>query len=297
MQELKNIYCPQCGTKLDGDAKFCAKCGYKINYENNSSKVNTNIDSSKNVQKNKMLYGILGAIAAILLLGIGYLAYGHFDKKEVKQTDSSAISTTTSSEVQSEKLEEVNRTTDNKPKEPDIRDLEYTSEAVYFDGERNLYRFDEVMFERVGNRHMFVLDKKGNKLLDLYGPETTTQYKDSGDSYADITVREFRIKNSSQVFYQVNMTTGAHAKLEGFWIIGKKNGEWISFISLDNLKSFGFDETEYHNLRCDIINGKLDINVFHMVTPPGKASYQAEKVDDCNVTADWDNNAGTFRMY
>ena len=41
-----NQHCPACGTKIEGDSKFCTTCGYsletKVNNQNSSQASNTN---------------------------------------------------------------------------------------------------------------------------------------------------------------------------------------------------------------------------------------------------------------
>ena len=48
-----NQYCPACGTKIEGDSKFCTTCGYSLENQantqvNNNSNVNTNHDINNN---------------------------------------------------------------------------------------------------------------------------------------------------------------------------------------------------------------------------------------------------------
>lgn len=61
------------------------------------------------------------------------------------------------------------------------------------------------------------------------------------------TVREIHCKNPSKTFYEINTEVGAHAKNNGYWLIGKHKGKWVTYVSLSNL-SHGLYSTElaYH---------------------------------------------------
>ena len=113
----------------------------------------------------------------------------------------------------------------------------------------------------------------------------------------DLSIKEIKLANSDKLFYEVKCTAGAHAKLEGYWLVGKKNGEWTVFISMDNLKSFGINPDKYYNMNNKIVNGKLIINCFHLEVPEGKSMAKGKKIDDCYIKVDWDNNKQTFRIY
>lgn len=48
-----NQHCPACGTKIEGDSKFCTTCGYSLENQsnaqvNNNSNVNSNHDINNN---------------------------------------------------------------------------------------------------------------------------------------------------------------------------------------------------------------------------------------------------------
>ncbi len=279
------VHCPQCGAELHEGDQFCGKCGFRL-------KAVKDVPAAGS--KNKaLLYGALGALLIIAGGTAGYFLYGHFIKSEQPATPPAASAPAETSSSSAPAVQE------QKPAEPDIRKLYYAGKGRYESLDHNTVNLGPVSFRSGGNRHVIVYDtNSGAQLLDLYGPETTDMYKDSGDSFANKSVREIEVQGSDKRFYEVMMASGAHGKIEGYWIIGKKNGEWISYISLDNLQPFGFDKTQYHNLTAQMnAENKIVINAYHMYVAPGQASYQGKKVDDCYVTVDWDENAGTFRMY
>ena len=59
--------CKNCGNKLDGDEKFCGKCGAKISNEISEEISENMTNNGKRVIKIKMIYLFIGIIAIILL--------------------------------------------------------------------------------------------------------------------------------------------------------------------------------------------------------------------------------------
>ena len=169
----------------------------------------------------------------------------------------------------------------------DIVNLEYTQNKKFIQGENQVAYFPDskIYFQKVGKSAM--LDDKNQVLMNFYVNTTMP----------DISIKEIKLANSDKLFYEVICTAGAHAKLEGYWLVGKKDGEWTVFISIDNLKSFGINPDKYYNMNNKIVNGKLIINCFHLEVPEGKSMAKGKKIDDCYIKVDWDNNKQTFRIY
>ena len=73
------------------------------------------------------------------------------------------------------------------------------------------------------------------------------------DPYAaSYTIRKFGITNSEKAFYEIHATTGAHEQTCGYWIIGKHEGQWVTYISLESLVPMGYDLNGYHQLHSRI---------------------------------------------
>lgn len=166
----------------------------------------------------------------------------------------------------------------------DIVNLEYTQNDKFILGDKEVAK---ISFKNVGNNCSVMLDDKNQVLMNFYTDVLVP----------DLSIKEIKLANSDKLFYEVKCTAGAHAKLEGYWLVGKKDDKWTVFISMDNLKSFGINPDKYYNMDNKIVNGKLIINCFHLEVPEGKSMAEGKKVDDCYVKVDWDNNKQTFRMY
>lgn len=291
------IFCPNCGNQINDNEKFCSKCGNQIkqnSQDNNeqmkqsekttSDNVSQNVDTEKNYTKYKYI-GIF--IAVILLLGlVPFGAYSYFAHKDTKQVEQNV---TIEQNKENTASEDKNNAVKEDVKQPveDIVNLEYTQNKKFIQDENQVAYFPDskIYFQKVGKSAM--LDDKNQVLMNFYVNTTMP----------DISIKEIKLANSDKLFYEVICTAGAHAKLEGYWLVGKKDGEWTVFISIDNLKSFGINPDKYYNMNNKIVNGKLIINCFHLEVPEGKSMAKGKKIDDCYIKVDWDNNKQTFRMY
>lgn len=276
---------------------FCSKCGNQIkqNSQDNNEQmkqsekttrdnISQNVDTEKNYTKYKYI-GIF--IAVILLLGlVPFGAYSYFAHKDTKQVEQNV---TVEQNKENTASEDKNNAVKEDVKQPveDIVNLEYTQNKKFIQDENQVAYFPDskIYFQKVGKSAM--LDDKNQVLMNFYVNTTMP----------DISIKEIKLANSDKLFYEVICTAGAHAKLEGYWLVGKKDGEWTVFIFIDNLKSFGINPDKYYNMNNKIVNGKLIINCFHLEVPEGKSMAEGKKVDDCYVKVDWDNNKQTFRMY
>ena len=73
------------------------------------------------------------------------------------------------------------------------------------------------------------------------------------DPYAaSYTIRKFGITNPAKAFYEIHATAGAHEQTRGYWIVGKHNGQWVTYIALESLVPMGYDLTGYHQLHSRI---------------------------------------------
>lgn len=291
------IFCPNCGNQINDNEKFCSKCGNQIKQDSQDNNeqmkqsekttrdnISQNVDTEKNYTKYKYI-GIF--IAVILLLGlVSFGAYSYFAHKDTKQVEQNV---TVEPNKENTASEDKNNAVKEDVKQPveDIVNLEYTQNKKFIQDENQVAYFPDskIYFQKVGKSAM--LDDKNQVLMNFYVNTTMP----------DISIKEIKLANSDKLFYEVICTAGAHAKLEGYWLVGKKDGEWTVFISIDNLKSFGINPDKYYNMNNKIVNGKLIINCFHLEVPEGKSMAKGKKIDDCYIKVDWDNNKQTFRIY
>ena len=219
---------------------------------------------------------------------VSFGAYSYFAHKDTKQVEQNV---TAEQNKENTASEDKNNAVKEDVKQPveDIVNLEYTQNDKFILGDKEVAYFpnSKISFKNVGNNCSVMLDDKNQVLMNFY----------TNRDVPDLSIKEIKLANSDKLFYEVICTAGAHAKLEGYWLVGKKDGEWTVFISMDNLKSFGINPDKYYNMNNKIVNGKLIINCFHLEVPEGKSMAEGKKVDDCYVKVDWDNNKQTFRIY
>ena len=73
------------------------------------------------------------------------------------------------------------------------------------------------------------------------------------DPYAaSYTIRKFGITNSEKAFYEIHATAGAHEQTCGYWIVGKHNGQWVQYVSLESFVPLGYRLSEWHRLAASI---------------------------------------------
>ena len=214
---------------------------------------------------------------------VSFGAYSYFAHKDTKQVEQNV---TVEQNKENTASEGKNNAVKEDVKQPveDIVNLEYTQNDKFILGDKEVAK---ISFKNVGNNCSVMLDDKNQVLMNFYTDVLVP----------DLSIKEIKLANSDKLFYEVKCTAGAHAKLEGYWLVGKKDDKWTVFISMDNLKSFGINPDKYYNMDNKIVNGKLIINCFHLEVPEGKSMAEGKKVDDCYVKVDWDNNKQTFRMY
>lgn len=229
------IFCPNCGNQINDNEKFCSKCGNQIkqNSQDNNEQmkqsekttrdnISQNVDTEKNYTKYKYI-GIF--IAVILLLGlVPFGAYSYFAHKDTKQVEQNV---TVEQNKENTASEDKNNAVKEDVKQPveDIVNLEYTQNDKFILGDKEVAYFpsSKISFKNVDNNCSVMLDDKNQVLMNFY----------TNRDVPDLSIKEIKLANSDKLFYEVICTAGAHAKLEGYWLIGKKDGEWTVFISMD----------------------------------------------------------------
>lgn len=53
-------------------------------------------------------------------------------------------------------------------------------------------------------------------------------------------VRDVFTANPENIFFEINATIGAHEQNCGYWLIGKENGQWVTYVALEDLAKNGY---------------------------------------------------------
>lgn len=120
--------------------------------------------------------------------------------------------------------------------------------------------------------------------------------------FTGYSVREIRTSNPNQTFFEINAENwkGAHHNNTGYWLIGKHKGQWVTYVSLDNLASMGYTLGKWHQIRTEVNEdgtGRFILTSRHIYMPPG-AIYGSERrlVPDLRLEFFWDEDAQWFGM-
>lgn len=128
--------------------------------------------------------------------------------------------------------------------------------------------------------------------INYYGPAA-----ESGIGYA---VREIPTTDPGLTFYEINADVGAHAKNCGYWLIGKRNGRWVAYVSLDDLAAMGYTIGDWHQIRTFINkdgDGRFILTSQHEYMPPGAVyGYQRRFAVDLRLELFWDDSAQWIGM-
>lgn len=171
------------------------------------------------------------------------------------------------------------------------------SEFLYIDPQPARFAINGEPVQLIMDRRTGVL-----RLFDASGKKDylsfTGYYGDNGG--IGYTVRKIALTDPGKQFIEIIASQGAKGKNAGYWLIGKHDGKWVTYVSLDSLASMGYTTDEWHGINS-IINsdgdGRFIIESFHRYMPPGaQYGYQEKIAVDLRVELTWDKNARWFAM-
>ena len=104
----------------------------------------------------------------------------------------------------------------------------------------------------------------------------------------------------SMTFIEIIADVGAHAKNCGYWLIGKRNGQWVTYISIDSLAQMGYTPGEWHQIYTNAnkdATGRFILTSRHEYMPPGaQYGYQRKFATDLTLQIFWDQDAHWFGL-
>ena len=105
----------------------------------------------------------------------------------------------------------------------------------------------------------------------------------------EYSVREVHTKNPKMTFYEIIANRGAHGQNCGYWLIGKSNGKWVTFVSCESLVGMGYNTNEWHQISSNI--NAVDNLVLKSTHKSGNIN-----ITDLRVKLFWDENAKWFGL-
>lgn len=104
----------------------------------------------------------------------------------------------------------------------------------------------------------------------------------------------------SMIFIEIIADVGAHAKNCGYWLIGKRNGQWVTYISIDSLAQMGYTPGKWHQIHTAAnqdATGRFILTSQHEYMPPGaQYGYQRRMATDLTLQIFWDQDAHWFGL-
>lgn len=122
----------------------------------------------------------------------------------------------------------------------------------------------------------YLLEKDSNNILHLKSANGTTDYlsfipydKDTfyeGEYDVEYSVYKIYTSNPNLQFLEIISSFYSddyeHIKDVGYWLIGKYNNKWVTYVSYDSLKSMGLSDVKYITSTVNRNrNGKMILNI------------------------------------
>ena len=165
-----------------------------------------------------------------------------------------------------------------------------------------LYLDTRVLNETYDNEAIkFILQRDG--VLRLMSRNGTRDYLsftayDGDNAGIGYKIRKIYTTFPSMQFFEIIADVGDQAKNCGYWIIGKKDGQWVTYVSIDSLAAMGYTPGEWHQISTALNNdatGRFILTSRHEYMPPGaQYGYQRKFAVDLQLQLFWDQNAQWF---
>ena len=165
------------------------------------------------------------------------------------------------------------------------------------------YSINQVNFVYDDNKEKikFVLKSDGIlRLMSRDGQNDYLSFIGYEDAVTTYSVREIHITSPDKTFYEINTSIGTSGKNNGYWLIGKHKGKWVTYVSLNNLTAMGYTPWNWHRIQTNIgeyDSGKFILTSIHTYMPPGaQFGYERRTATDLQLELYWDENAQWFGM-
>lgn len=144
-----------------------------------------------------------------------------------------------------------------------------------------------------------------NGTLKLMSADGTTDYMsfvnyDGAKGGVAFVIRPIYAVLPKGTFYEITADVGAHGKNCGFWLIGKRDGQWVTYVSIDSLATMGYTPDQWHRIKTETngdATGRYILTSEHEYMPPGaKYGYERRVATDLALQLFWDKKAQWFGM-
>lgn len=146
-----------------------------------------------------------------------------------------------------------------------------------FHGDTTLHLFDD-------DRNQYCLS------FPTYHPEDQNN--------VDYEIRPLYTTSPELAFFEIMAYTGSPARTCGYWIIGKAQGTWTTYVSFDSLIAMGLTPNQVHRITTEVIDGtygNLILTSTHYYMPFGRTDpSQYIRIPDLIVELYWEPSSQWF---
>lgn len=103
-----------------------------------------------------------------------------------------------------------------------------------------------------------------------------------------------------KIFFEINATIGAHEQNCGYWLIGKENGQWVTYVTLEDLAKNGYAIDQWRQIVTKINtdgSGRfILLSQYEYMPPEATFGMQRRYCTDLQLELLWDDAAPGFVM-
>ena len=110
-----------------------------------------------------------------------------------------------------------------------------------------------------GQKVKFISNGRVMRLMSADGTKDFLSFNSFDGHYdgVDFNVRAIETTDPGMRLFEITATRGAGAKSCGYWLVGKHDGLWTTYVSWNSLANIGFRVDRWHNLSTSIVDQQL----------------------------------------
>lgn len=126
-----------------------------------------------------------------------------------------------------------------------------------------------------GKKIKFVSDGRVLRLMSADGTEDFLSFNSFDGHYTgvDFNVRAIETTDPGMRLFEITAARGADARNCGYWLVGKWNGLWTTYVSWNSFANVGFRVNRWHQLSSHIVDHQL---VVTSTDGYGQTDFQAQ---------------------
>ena len=132
-----------------------------------------------------------------------------------------------------------------------------------------------------GQNIKFVSDGRVLRLMSADGTKDFLSFNSFDGHYTGVNfqVRAIETTDPGMRLFEIIAVRGAQDKNCGYWLVGKHNGLWTTYISWNSLSNLGFRVDRWHRIVSQIVDQQLIIT---STDGYGRTDFQAQEFWDAS---------------